>query len=112
MPTPNRPLPQNQFSEQNILNTSYDTDFGVLSVEPIEYNGQGLQRQIATSMSLKMETSGSVKYIAIAKPGTAQSEAKWQCKKLDTTSGLVITWADGNADFDNTADSLSSLTYT
>lgn len=111
MPTPNRPLAQTKYSEQNIANTSFDEDFGVQTTETLGYDGISLQRTIADSMALKITVSGTVTYVGIAKPGTAQSTAKWQCKKIDTTTGVVITWADGDADFDNSSTDLTILTY-
>ena len=59
----------------------------------------------------RLVTSGSITYIAIAPIGTSSSDAKWQAKKIDTTSGVVITWADGDDNFDNVATDLSALTY-
>jgi len=37
--------------------------------------------------------------------------AAWQARKIDTSSGVVITWADGDANFDNVATDLTSLSY-
>jgi len=65
----------------------------------------------AGDYALKVTVDGSVTYVGIAAPGTLQSEAKWQCKKIDETTGVVITWADGNANFDNVATDLTSLSY-
>jgi len=51
-------------------------------------------------------------YVAIAPIGTAQETAAWQCKKINVTGDdTVITWADGNASFDNSAVDLTALTY-
>ena len=50
-------------------------------------------------------------YIGKAPIGSATSSAVWQVAKLDTTSGLVKTWADSNASFDNVWDNRASLTY-
>jgi hypothetical protein len=111
MPVPNRPKAQQKYSEQYMGNTSFDEDFGVNTVEQLGYDGVALQRAIADSMALKVTVSGTITYIGVAAPGTAQSTAKWQCKKIDTTTGVVITWADGNADFDNTSTDLTALTY-
>lgn len=38
MATPNRPLSQNKYTEQNMGNTSFDEDFGVNAVEPLAYD--------------------------------------------------------------------------
>lgn len=63
------------------------------------------------SYATKITVSGSITYVGLAAVGTAQSTAAWQCKKIDETSGVVITWADSNANFDNVATDLTSLTY-
>lgn len=110
MATINRP-PQAKHSEQNVLNNSYDEDFDVSATEALGYDGQSLQRKLADALAQKVTVSGSVTYVAIAAPGTSQSDNKWQVKKIDATTGVVITWADGNADFDNTSTDLTALTY-
>ena len=57
------------------------------------------------------EATSTVTYIGKATPGTATSVSLWQIQKIDTTTGTVITWADGNGDFDNVWDNRTSLTY-
>ncbi len=64
-----------------------------------------------SKFALKMTTAGSVDYIGEAAVGTAASSALWRAKKVDSTSGIIITWADGNANFDNVATDLTALTY-
>jgi hypothetical protein len=54
---------------------------------------------------------GSVTYVGKAPMGSATSEAVWQVKKIDETSGLVITWADGDSSFTNVFDNHLTLTY-
>lgn len=108
---PNRPLSQNKYSEQNMQNTSFDEDFGVNTFESLGFDGTSLQRMNADAVAMKMTTVGSVTYLAIAAPGTAQSSAKWQCLKMDETSGLIVTYADGDADYNNVATDLTSLVY-
>ena len=61
--------------------------------------------------ALKMTTVGSVDYIGEATVGTAFATALWRAKKVDSTTGIVITWADGNENFDNSATDLTTLTY-
>src|SRR3989344_3108750 len=61
--------------------------------------------------ALRLTTVGSVDYVAEADTGTATSAALWRVKKVDSTSGIIITWADGNANFDNVATDLTTLTY-
>ena len=98
-------------TEQYIQNSSFDPEFGVLVVQSMGYDGQNLQRPIAESLAIKITESGAVTYVATAAPGTAQSTAKWQAKKIDETSGLVITFADGNGNYDNVATDLTALSY-
>jgi len=64
-----------------------------------------------TKYATKITESGTATYIAKATPGSAQSSAVWQVQKIDESSGTVITWADGNANFDNVATDLTALTY-
>lgn len=57
------------------------------------------------------EASSTITYIGEADPGTATSSALWRIKKMNSASGLIITWADGNSDFDNVWDDRATLTY-
>ncbi|MCB1711298.1 MAG: hypothetical protein KDH96_02095, partial [Candidatus Riesia sp.] len=56
-------------------------------------------------------TASPILYIGKAPVGSATSSAVWQIAKLDTTSGLVKTWADGNSNFDNVWDDILTITY-
>ena len=64
-----------------------------------------------TQFALRLATVGDVDYVGEASIGTATSAASWRIKKVDSTSGTIITWADGNASFDNIWDNRTSLTY-
>lgn len=57
------------------------------------------------------EASGTVTYIGTALPGTLTSAASWQIKKIDSSSGTSITYADGNSSFDNVWNDRASLSY-
>ena len=63
------------------------------------------------ALATKITISGTVTYIGEAVPGTAQATAAWRCQKIDESSGTVITWADGDSNFDNVATDLTTLTY-
>lgn len=53
-----------------------------------------------------------ITYIGKAQAGSAKSGAVWQIKKMvETGPDLEITFADGNANFDNIWDNRASLTY-
>jgi hypothetical protein len=106
-----RPKSQNQYSHQDVINSSLDEDFGLPVVETLGYDGKNLQRTLADSPAIKITEGLNVTYIAFAAPGSLQSAAVWQCRKLDETTGLVITYADGNSSFDNVATDLTALSY-
>lgn len=56
-------------------------------------------------------TSGVYVYIGKAAPGSSTASAVWKIKRLDTTSGIVGEWADGDTNYDNVWDNYASLTY-
>lgn len=72
------------------------------------------QQQILNALgggdyAIRMASSGGYDYFGYASPGTASSAASWKIKRMDSNG--IITWADGNASFDNVWDNHSSLTY-
>ena len=102
-----------RLSEQTILENVYQPTNKTLAVESYGYDGTLTQRPLAPALAMKVVVVGTLTYLAIASPGTAQTTAKWQARKIDTSvSGTtVVTWADGNAEFDNVATDLTALTY-
>lgn len=60
--------------------------------------------------SLRMATVGTIDYVGEAAIGTATSAASWRVKKIDSTSGIVITWA-GSGTFNQVWDNYASLIY-
>jgi hypothetical protein len=58
------------------------------------------------------EASASVSYVGNAAIGSLTSAASWQIKKIETIgTELIITWADGNANFDNVWDDRATKVY-
>lgn len=100
-------------SEQTILEKSFDPTYEVLSIQGYGFDGSSLQRVISDAVAQKITVSGDYTYIAIAPPGTAQATAGWQAKRIDESVAgtTVFTWADGDANFDNTATDLTALSY-
>ena len=98
-------------TEQDIANLGFDRELNVPVSLPIGFDGQGLQRGQASNMALIIVEDGDIKYLAMSAPGTDPTTPKWQARKIDKTTGLIITWADGNSEFDNTADDLLNLNY-
>lgn len=56
-------------------------------------------------------TTENVTYLGKAIPGSANGDPVWQIQKIDETAGTVITWADGNDNFDNIWNNRASLIY-
>ncbi len=59
---------------------------------------------------LRMATVGEIDYVGEAAIGTTPSAASWRIKKIDSTSGVIITWA-GTGVFDQIWDNRASLVY-
>jgi len=57
----------------------------------------------------KVYIDGNTIYVCLADPGSLPSAAVWQIQKYDISSGVSITFADGNSNFDNTATDLSTV---
>jgi hypothetical protein len=60
---------------------------------------------------LVSDVSSTVSYVGEAAPGSAASAAVWRIKKLDSSSGLVVTWASGNSNFDKVWNSRAGYSY-
>lgn len=92
--------------------TLYGTTDGVniyrVAVGP---NGELISSSANLATRLDDYTTASVTYVGKAAIGSGVASAVWQISKIDETSGVVITWADGNANFDNIWDNRASLTY-
>lgn len=99
-------------TEQQLMNQAYDPDNNVHKVASVEFNGTEFVKPISSILSKKITTVGDVTYIGKATPGTAQSAAAWQCKKIDSSVAgtTIITWA-GSGAFNQVATDLTVLTY-
>lgn len=105
-------LPKTDKSVQEIDNLSFDTTHNVRVVEMLGYDGQSVQRVNAQNMATKITVVGDITYIGMASVGTTEATNKWQCRKILTSGGTTtITWADGDAAFDNSATDLTALSY-
>lgn len=69
------------------------------------------ETKVSSEVATRVAVSGSITYVGVAVVGSLTSDNVWQVKKLDETSGLIITYADGNSQFDNIWDNYASLTY-
>lgn len=104
-------------SLQEIFGKSRDDDFNVVAFENLDYNPAGdsasasVERRVTGELSLRSavdSSDSSITYIGEARVGEATSNGVWRVQKITSSS---ITWADGNANFDNIWDNRESLSY-
>jgi hypothetical protein len=97
-------------------NVVWDTDLlswvamtqPVISTDTLNVSGDFSQPVYAVRVD---EATATVMYVGEASSGAAENASSWRIKKVDTTSGTSITWADGNTNFDNRWDQRASLSY-
>lgn len=73
--------------------------------------GQILTNTTGASFTYRTIELGAITYVGKAAIGASTSVAVWQVQKIDSTSGIVITWADGNDLFDNIWNNYATLNY-
>lgn len=56
-------------------------------------------------------TTTDIIYVGKAALTSTGSQSVWQIQKLDKTTGLSKTWADGDGNYDNVWDNRASLSY-
>ena len=80
---------------------------------PIELTGEGAVPTTSPPLATRIDdvTTADTTYIGKAAIATATSAAAWQIAKLDTSSGLIKTWADGSASFSKIWDDRVSISY-
>lgn len=101
-----------QLTEQYLQNRAFDNDFDALVVSPGEHDGESLLRPQSKLVAQKITVSGNYTYIAVAPCGSSQSDAVWRAKRWEiTATDKILTWADGNPNFDNVATDLTALSY-
>lgn len=101
-----------EISEQKVLNKSFDKTKQAIAVAGVETDGTNELYQVSKLVAKKITTSGDITYIATAPIGTAQATAGWQVKKIEVSGNdTIITWADGDAEFNNVATDLTALSY-
>ena len=56
---------------------------------------------------------GDITYYGYSIPGAIDktNQAIWKIKKIDETSDMIVSWADGNANYDNIWDNRAALSY-
>lgn len=94
-------------NDAQIARTSANSDYSSIAVDDV---GRPIVASAAYSTRID-EASGTVTYLGNALCGTATSAAAWQIKKIDSSSGVAITFADGDPQFNNVWSDRASLTY-
>lgn len=61
------------------------------------------------ALAVRTFVSGTIEYVCEALPGTPAATAAWRVRKVDTTSGTIITWASGSGNFDKAATNLATV---
>lgn len=67
--------------------------------------------KVSAALAVRTIDVGSITYVGQAAVGSATSAAVWQVQKIDSSSGTVVTWADGDELYDNVWDNYATLTY-
>lgn len=98
---------------QDMVGWSFDNEFKVITIAQVEYDGANVVRKQSDNVATRIDdtTTANVSYVGKAPVGSATSSAVWQIKRIDTSSGAITTWADGDAQFNNIWDNRSSLSY-
>lgn len=118
-------------SPQDLINQSFDhAGFHTLVAQimgspdgtnlyPIKVNADGSINAVtggsaANTNNVFMEyksTDSNIIYIGEAANASLTSNPAWKITRLDTTTLLKVTYADGDLNFDNVWDNRESLTY-
>lgn len=108
-------LSKTELSSQTIDNYDFDKQYGISRKAQYEYDpitdSFVAKKTSGAVFATKITVVGSVTYVGKAAPGTAQSTAKWQVKKVEVSgSDTIISWADGG-NFSQVATDLTALTF-
>lgn len=118
--------PGNKHSIQNLLNWSWDETKRILGFGMVGWDGSAAQViKVNSQGELIVDTGGgelavnvqensgdsNILYVGKATIGTATSAASWQIMRVNTTTGTVVDFADGDDSYDNIFDNRESLSY-
>lgn len=102
----------------HIWNEGFDRDNQLPWIQNLKYvpggnNDADFERDVSDNLLLRVDDTSeeNVTYIGDAPIGTATTDSYWRILKIDETTGLVITYAGGNAEFTKTWDDRTSLSY-
>ena len=92
-----------KIKDGDVINMSEHGRVGGLST------GQPYKFTDLVNYNIKLVEDGSITYVGYATPGTAEATEEWKVMKMDTTTGLIITWAGGAPDFLYAVTDMASL---
>lgn len=104
VPSSTKPLPV------DIKNTAVTVDLGTNNdVTVTSGTITSITNSVSTTLpseALRVDdtTTPNVTYVGYGAMGAATGDSVWKMKKIDTSSGVVITWADGDASYNNEWD--------
>jgi hypothetical protein len=92
--------------------TDYTLWSGVLEPgQSVAYSdGSGFVVSRSSEFAVRVDEGATYTYVGQSSPGAANADAVWRIKRI-TNATTTITFADGNANFDNVWDNRASLTY-
>lgn len=74
--------------------------------------GVSLEQRSDSLTTLKVDdTIPNICYVGEANIASSSSAPVWRIRKIDTTTGVDIKWADGNSNYDNVWDNRTLLSY-
>ncbi len=74
--------------------------------------GVSLDQRVDSLGALKLDqVSPTLFYVGEATCAAPTSAAIWRIKRVDTSVGVDLTWADGNTQYDNVWDNRTTLNY-
>lgn len=105
-----------KYSQQEIMNQSFDEDYGLSVVELAGFDGVNSQRINASNLNIQIEydASNNPIYLGFAAPGALTTDAKWQIRYLtyDVSNNITsMTYASGTPNFDKKWSTRDTYVY-
>lgn len=109
-----------EYSLPHMGNMSYDKEFQQNTVEIVEFTpsktvggSASLSRAASDGLDLLVDiASSTVTYVGEAAPGADEADAVWRIRKIDSSSGVSVRYADGVKTFNKVwNDRATAYTY-
>ena len=86
-------------------------DIGSSLLNPATEEKQDIVIDYLSGKAIRTDEVGNILYLGKAATGSLESDPVWQIQKVDKTTCVDITWADGDNLYDNIWDNRESLIY-